>query len=191
MKCFKWQGLHHVAICNCSDQPLTGQAQGENILSVSTSMYVDQSKRSVLLQTVTADVLHPDNDGCFRCIRLVFDSCSQRYYITKNLKTELLLPVINRDSLFIKTFGQSNARLRSCEIVQVGIKTAYEATVYIQAYVVPVTYGPLTQHPIELAQCRYEHLRGLPLAHRADARDQAVNLLIGADYYWSLVEDLR
>ena len=69
-------------------------------------------------------------------LRLVFDSCSQRSYITEKLKTELGLPVIGRDLLLIKTFGQSDARLRSCEIVQVGIKTACEATVYIQAYVV-------------------------------------------------------
>ena len=188
VKCFKCHGPHHVAICDCSDQPQTGQAQSENVPSVSTSMYVDQSKGSVFLQTATAEVLRPDNDSCSRSIRLVFDSCSQRSYITENLKTELGLPVIGRDSLLIKTFGQSDARLRSCEIVQVGIKTACEATVYIQAYVVPVICGPLTQQPIELAQCSYEHLRGLPLADKAGARDLAVNILIGADYYWSLVE---
>jgi len=84
----------------------------------------------------------------------------------------------------IKTFAQ----LRSFEIVQVGIKTACEAKVYIQAYVVPVICGPLTQQPIELAQCSYEHLHGLPLADEAGARDLAVNTLIGADYYWSLAE---
>ena len=188
VKCFKCHGPHHVAICDCSDQPQTGQAQSENVPSVSTSMYVDESKGPVFLQTATAEVLRPDNDSCFRSIRLVFDSCSQRSYITENLKTELGLPVIGRDSLLIKTFGQSDTRLRSCEIVQVGIKTACEATVYIQAYVVPVICAPLTQQPIELAQCSYEHLRGLPLADKAGARDLAVNILIGADYYWSLVE---
>ena len=107
-------------------------------------MYADQSEGSFLLQTAAAEVLRPDNDSCSRSIRLVFDSCSQRSYITENLKTDLGLPVIGRDSLLIKTFGKSDARLRSCEIVQVGIKTACEATVCIQAYVVPVIFGPLT-----------------------------------------------
>ena len=151
-------------------------------------MYVDQSKGSVLLQTATAEVLRPDNDSCSRSIRLVFDSCSQRSYITEKLQTELGLPVIGKDSLLIKTFGQSDARLRSRKIVQVGVKTACEAPVYIQAYVVPVLCGPLTQQPIELAQCSYEHLRGLPLSDKAGARDLAVNILIGADCCWSLVE---
>ena len=145
-------------------------------------MYVDQSKGSVLLQTATAEVLRPDNDSCSRSIRLLFDSCSQRSYITENLKVELGLPVIGRDSLLIKTFEQSDARLRSCEIVQVGMKTTYGA------YVVPVICGSPTQQPTELAQCSYKHLRGLPLADRAAARNLAVDIRIGADYYWSLVE---
>lgn len=135
---FKCKGPHHVAICDCSDQRLMRQAQVENLPSVSTVMYVVQSKGSVLLQTATAEVLRQD------IIRLVFDCCSQRSYFSQNLKVESGLLVIGRNSLLIKTFGQSDARLRSCEIVQVGIKTVYGATVYVQAYVVPVIRAPLT-----------------------------------------------
>lgn len=48
--------------------------------------------------------------------------------------------------------------------------------------------GPFTQQPTELVQCSYEHLRGLPLADRAGVRNLAVDILIVADYRWSLVE---
>ena len=88
----------------------------------------------------------------------------------------------------IKTFGESDARLRTSEIVQVGIKTLCDVTVYIQAYVVPVICGPLTQQSTELTQANYEHLRNLPLADRADGGVLAVIILIRADCYWSLVE---
>ena len=154
----------------------------------STSMYVDQARGSVYLQTATTDVVRPDGDGFATTVRIVFDSCSQRSYITEDLKLKLGLPVIGRDSLLIKTFGDSDARLRSCEIVQVGIITASKAIVYVQAYVVPVICGPLTQHPAEHAQGCYKHLCGLPLADRAGDNDLTVGILIGADYYWSLVE---
>ena len=83
-----------------------GQDQ-DNVASVSTSMYVDQSRGSVLLQTATTEVVRPDNDTSSLSVRLVFDSCSQRSYITKNLKDRLKLPVIGRESLQIKTFGES------------------------------------------------------------------------------------
>ena len=156
--------------------------------SVSTSMYVDQSRGSVLLQTATAEVVRPDNDTSSLSVRLVFDSCSQTSYITKNLKDRLKLPVIGRESLLIKTFGESDARLRTCEIVQVGIKTMCDAIVYIQAYVVPVICGLLTQQPTELAQSSCEHLHGLSLADRCGRGDLPISILIGADHYWSLVE---
>ena len=187
MKCHKCQGAHHVAICGDSQSTMSGQDQ-DNVPSVSTSMYVDQSRGSVLLQTATAEVVRPDNDTSSLSVRLVFDSCSQRSYITKNLKDRLKLPVIGRESLLIKTFGESDARLRTCEIVQVGIKTMCDAIVYIQAYVVPVICGPLTQQPTELAQSSCEHLHGLSLADGCGRGDLPISILIGADHYWSLVE---
>ncbi len=187
VKRFKCQGVHHVAICGNSDPTLGGQDQ-EHVASVSTSMYVDQSRGSGLLQTATAEVVRPDNDSFPLSVRLVFDSCSQRSYMTKDLKDKLGLPVIGRESLLIKTFGKSDARLRTCEIVQVGIKTRCDAIVYIQPYVVPVICGPLTQQPTELAQSSYEHLHDLSLADRCGEGDLPISILIGADYYWSLVE---
>ena len=157
---------------------VSGPEQVENVPNVSYSLYVDQYRGSVLLQTATAEVVRPDNDSSPLNVRLVFDSCSQRSYVTQAV----------RDSLLIKTFGESDARLRTCEIVQVGIKTLCDTTVYIQAYVVPVICGPLTQQSTELTQSSYEHLRDLPLAYRAGGGVLVVSILVGADYYWSLVE---
>ena len=149
---------------------------------------MDQSRGSVLLQTATAEVVRPDKESRPLNLRLVFDSCSQRSYVTQSVKDKLDLPVLGKDSLLIKAFGESDARLRTCEIVQVGIKTICDATVYIQAYVVPVICGPLSQQSTRLTQCSYEHLHDLPLADRAGGGDVTVSILIGADYYWSLVE---
>ena len=69
-----------------------------------------------------------------------------------------------------------------------GIKTMCHAIVFIQAYVVPVICGPLTQQPTELAQSSCEHLQGLTLAERCCRGDLPISMLIGADHYWPLVE---
>ena len=142
----------------------------------------------MLLQTATAEVVRPDNDSSPLNVRLVFDSCSQRSYVTQAVEEKLQLSIVGRDSLLIKTFGESDARLRTCEIVQVGIKTLCDTTVYIQAFLVSVICGPLTQHSSELTRSSYEHLCHLPLADRAGGGVLPVSILIGADYYWSLVE---
>ena len=60
------------------DKPRKNPKINENLPSVSTSMYVDQEKGSVLLQTATAEVIPPDNDSYSRSVCLVVDSCSQR-----------------------------------------------------------------------------------------------------------------
>ena len=78
MKCFKCQGAHHVAICDSFADTVSGPEQVENVPNVSTSLYVDQYRGSVLLQTATAEVVRPDNDSSPLNVRLVFDSCSQR-----------------------------------------------------------------------------------------------------------------
>ena len=188
VKCFKCQGAHHVSICNNSEQTQKNHEKPGNAASGSTSLYVDQSKRSVFLQTAAAEVVRPDDERYCKHVRLVLDSCSQRSYITEELKNQLGLPVIGKDSLLIKTFGESDARLRLCEIVQVGIKTASGETVYIQTYVVPVICGPLTQQPTESPQYNYHYLQELPLVDRNYTRNLTVSILIGADHYWTLVE---
>lgn len=94
-------------------------------------------------------------------VQLVFDSGSQRTYITENLCDALRLPVVGKDSLPIKAFGNSDARLRVCNMVRVGIRTLYGMVVYIQAYAVPVICGPITNQPIEIAQDSFPHLHGL------------------------------
>ena len=50
--------------------------------------------------------------------------------MTQAVKEKLQLSVVGRDSLLIKTFGESDARLRTCKIVQVGIKTLCDTTVH-------------------------------------------------------------
>ena len=66
-----------------------------------TSMFVN-SKSSVLLQTARANVFKPGNGECFVNARMVFDSGSQRSYISENLQKTLSLPIAGQDTLWIK-----------------------------------------------------------------------------------------
>lgn len=55
-----------------------------------------------MLQTATADVVRPDKESRPLNLRLVFDSCSQRSYVTQSVKDKLDLLVLGKDSLLIK-----------------------------------------------------------------------------------------
>ena len=62
--------------------------------------------------------------------------------------------------------------------------------VFVNAYEVELICGPIANQTIEIAQQSYPHLQGLPLADysRGD-EDLEVDIMIGADYYWSIVQN--
>ena len=93
VKCFKYQGAHHVAICDSFQHGVSGPDQVENVPNVSLKFYVDHYSESALLQTANAEVVRPNNDSSPLNVRLLFHSCSQRSYVTQGVKEKLLLPV--------------------------------------------------------------------------------------------------
>jgi len=114
-----------------------------------TSMFVN-SKSSVLLQTA-------GNGKHFVNARMVFDSGSQRRYISENLQKTLNLLIAGHDTLLIKTFGQSTAKLRWCDIVQIAVEADDGMQVFVSAYVVPVICATISNQLIEFTQANYIH----------------------------------
>ena len=115
------------------------------------------------------------------------DSGSQRTYITCRLRDELDLPVTTTESLWIKTFGNTENYDSTCDVVKLALDTKDHGTLKITALVVPVICNPLTSQPISQSQERYDHLIGLELADSADTSDALeVDVLIGSDWYWNL-----
>ena len=115
--------------------------------------------------------------------RAILDSGSQRKYITSHLREELNLSTIRMELLRIKTFGRTGCDDTSCDVVRMGIETKNNETL-----VVPFICNPLTTQPIDASSENHSHLLGLELADTADATDMLeIDMLIGSDCYWSLV----
>ena len=76
-----------------------------------TNMLIDsKNSTSILIQTARANVKKPGSDQPGANSRIIFDSCSQRSYITEELQRALHLPVAGQDTLLIKTFGEVSAK---------------------------------------------------------------------------------
>ena len=188
---------HHAFICDSQDkrrqppQTRTAVAGLEDRPShtpvdtqaPTTSMWVD-SKNSVLLQTARTNIFKPESSALFVNARMVFDSCSQRTYITENLQRTLNLPVTGQDTLIIKTFGEDSGKLRRCDIVQVAEGTLDGMKIYVTAYVVPLICAPISGQIVEFTQASYPHLQCLELADKTSGGDNlTIDLLIGAEFY--------
>ena len=74
------------------------------------------------------------------------------------------------------------------DVVSFGVRVKSGETLEIAALVVPLICSPLTSQPITTSGECHKHLLGLELADSADGDDiLGVDVLIGSDWYWSLV----
>ena len=98
--------------------------QAKEFTTTCTSQYTD-AHNLVLLQTAKAKVFNPHTSQPVITVRVLFDSGSQRSYITNKLKDALRLQPEQKQGMSIKTFRTDTARVHICEIVEVGMKMEY------------------------------------------------------------------
>ena len=171
-KCNK--GRHHVSICEPTKQ---------NPEEVTHTGYVS-SCQGILLQTAVANVSCPGSSS-FTSTRILFDSGSQRSYVSEELAKELQLKPVRQEKVVIKTFGKNESQVQLLDVVQVKIQHKLRNSfTYVEALCVPTVCSNLTQQKIEFAKQNYKHIANLCLADsNRNNVDLKVDLLIGVDYY--------
>ena len=73
--------------------------------------------------------------------------------MTVEVKNKLSLPVVGKDKLLIKTFGDESPKLRNCEIVQYAVCCKNGEAIVMQAYVVPVICTPISNLVLSQSNC--------------------------------------
>ena len=91
--------------------------------SSSTTLLIDHSSKNSLLQTVQVLISSAEEMSNSMKIekRILFEKCSQKSFITKQLKEQLNLEVLKTEQMFVKTFASSEPTLQNLEIVEVKI----------------------------------------------------------------------
>ena len=184
-RCFKCQGQNHYASV-CEQDPITPGNTGGDRGNENTVLFID-TKTSVLLQTAKIFVSRTDDPNHRIQARLIFDTGSQRSYVSTRLRNALQLPTINQETLMIKTFGSETGQIQSRDLVQPCVQgMTSETFLDVNAYAVPIICSPLQNQAVNFAASTYQHLSGLLLADSIsdDENDNnvEVDVLIGADY---------
>ena len=149
--------------------------------------YVNAHTQILLLQTARAIVYRPDQSQSTVNARILFDSGSQRTFITKTLK-ELQLPVLNSEQLMIKTFGTNDEQLRTCDSGQLTEKPSDESmSIYLNAHTVDTICSPTVNQPVNFAVRNYKHLHDLKLAENVTTENSSeeIEVLIENDQMWN------
>ena len=116
------------------------------------------AKTDVLLQTADCIISNPRETKTLKK-KILLDPGSQKTYLSHAVKDYLKLDVITKQNVAIKTFGSTNGQLKEfCK-----------------------------QSENDFVRNSYPFLRDLKLADSGQNKGK-IDLLIGADFYWSVVD---
>ncbi|KAK2546895.1 hypothetical protein P5673_033374 [Acropora cervicornis] len=162
-------GNHHMSSCenaNRGNGTSEIQSRGSSVVvsdrgecrsnenKSSTTVYVD-SNTSILLQTAIAPVSVVHQWHPVVNMRILFDSGSQRGYLSERARAKLSLLPKRKEKLLIKTFGQENEQLRECDVVEFCVRGLSEGSkVQMTALAVPLICSPLKDQAVQFAQQR-------------------------------------
>ena len=101
----------------------------------------------------------------------------------------LNLPVVNRERIEIKTFGNYQTITRELDEVQLMIQNRRnDFSLVMSGLAVPAICKHLTRQTIQFAQEKYAHLSGLTLADNCSGNeDSPIDILVGLDQYYDIV----
>lgn len=187
--CRRCRGRHNISICTFdskNDKSTTydrHRYEHPKETDKSTNATHVQSQNTILLQTGKGFVSGADED-CFSQARILFDTGSQRSYITDDLRNKLKLRTIRSERTTIKTFGNENATVKRLDVVEFKVKSKFnEKFLICEALCVPVVCSPIRGQNVNFAK-RFGHIKSLELADSSDGRfGSSIDILIGADFY--------
>ena len=116
----------------------------------------------------------------------VFDSCSQRSYISNKLRNTLNVETVESENRLVKTFGDEASKVLVCEKVQIAVTDTKGNDIMMEAYSVLTICSPISNQSIKAALEEYPRVYGLNLAVGSTLSGDngvEVDILIGADYY--------
>ncbi|CAB3984668.1 Hypothetical predicted protein [Paramuricea clavata] len=124
-------------------KPNTTEKDGESTEEIKTTTTTDQQRSSVLLQMTTA-YAYNNADSKRTKIRMLFDSGSQRSYITNELKEKLDLKPIKQETLNLNTFGEEGFKRQKCDMFSLQLQGEDgELDIELSALAFPVICSPV------------------------------------------------
>ncbi|XP_053391234.1 uncharacterized protein LOC128554047 [Mercenaria mercenaria] len=189
---------HHSSICdqpssvpglNPSASPFVSSTSGPTgTTGTAIQLHSTTHQRSkVLLKTAVAQV--SSQDDITTATNILLDEGAQRSFITEELAEKLKLKHTGSDTISLASFGGKSEQCRYIPTGRVFLHVEQGETIPLDVLIVPTIAVPLPNLQQEVKCMNF--IRGLKLAHPiSDADDDfEISLLIGADYYWQIVQN--
>lgn len=189
-QCFR--SGHSIQNCRSQRQCFHCKERGKHNRALCPNQFPSQEKTSTLsatnnkgdtaLQTaVTIASKDGDTFHQVKC-RILFDSGSQRSYVTQKIARKLDLPIEEEENLSVFTFGAETPRELKSTVVRLDLQTRDMSKQSIYANVIPMICTGIPVASRELGNWKQKEL----LADNSSS-DQ-IDILIGNDYYYSFMK---
>ena len=187
-------GRHHISLCVKSKVLPVSQGHRseaapsspkapeitEGSTNVASCSNYQGRMSSAALQTAQAIVNGNDKVR----VRVLFDSGSQKTFVTPKVVREAGLRTVRKESLGIRAFGSTETDRKVRDVVELDLKaTNGGKRVKIEAFVVD-KISDVANCYVELVKVQYDHLRNINFADISDEDLLQVDVLIGANYLW-------
>ena len=148
------------------------------------------SSEIVLMQTAKVEVSNP-NDSLKQTTRLLFDSGSQRTYISQKLASKLKLKSEGDEEITIVPFGSEKARTVKTASTSLCIRLNNGKVLKMSANIVPVISGTVQRRRLDTSSIENvrHFVKDVELADVIPTQYETstVDLLIGNDHYFDFI----
>ena len=186
--CRLCQRKHNIALC---ENASSGEDQNDQPRQTTTGCCsADEPKvetichshasGGILLQTAWAKVC---NDQSQVETRILFDSGSQRSYVTEEVRKKLKASIVRTEKVILNTFGAASSKAKTLDVVELKV-VGKGKVVSVEALCVPEVCNPIKGQNISFARNKYPHLTGLGLADAGvKSSVSSIGILVGVDFY--------
>ena len=193
-QCKRW---HHTSLCRGNDSqnspPANRQEKDPNPTSVNTTLLqkstaIDQPQQGKVcfLKTAVATVRAGNHQSQ---ANILLDEGAQRSFISETLASQLKLTAQGKECVAISAFGASEASNQMLPVTTIFLKTTNGDEIPISVLVIPRISQPLRNLPFSYVK-KLPYLQDIRLTHAVSNNQEFdISLLIGADFYWSIVQE--
>lgn len=185
--------LSEESVTHKSDVSVTNAdlpVQSTEICDMANGNMFITSGEMVLMQTTKTEVMNVSSSLKYN-IRLVFDSGSQRTYVSKSLTYKLKLKAEREEEIKLVTFNNETPKVVKTYCTNLSIKLNNGKYFNMNANTVPVISGSVKRKKMDMSSLYHvpNFVKDVELADHITTHSEssAIDLLIGNDYYLDLI----
>ena len=139
----------------CSRQAIPVATLVEELQNTNTT--ANFNNKNILLQTAYAK-LSSFNSNKTNDVRIIFDTGTQKTYVTNDVKKYLNLPTLRTERIFVNTFGNYDSKPRTVDVVPLKFIVKGK-TIFIEALCAPYICSDIFGQNVRNASRNYAHLK--------------------------------